>query len=127
MRAFCISRCQTISDSTCETQDSSCDFRTLFVTPTDSIYKVKTNIPTEEARKGRKAYKCRKVYKSDGTNTVLYDGPNGSLFFSYYFTIPNSGFRILNSEFRILNSEICTMNFGIRDCEVYVMWASGNG
>ena len=37
----------------------------------------------------------------------------------YYFTIPNS-------EFRILNSEICTMNFGIRNCEVYVMCASGN-
>ena len=114
MRA-CISRCQTVSDSTCETQDSSCDFRTLFVTPTDSIYEVKTNIPTEEARKGRKAYKCRKVYKSDGTNTVLYDGPNGSLFFFH-----------TTSQFRILNSEICTTNFGIRNCEVCVMGASGN-
>ena len=37
----------------------------------------------------------------------------------YYFTIPNS-------EFRIQNSEICTTNFGIRNCEVYVVWASGN-
>ena len=39
--------------------------------------------------------------------------------FIYYFTI-------LNSEFRIPNFEICTTNFGIRNCEVYVMWASGN-
>ena len=39
--------------------------------------------------------------------------------FPYCFTIPNS-------EFRILNSEICTTNFGIRNCEEYVMWASGN-
>ena len=30
------------------------------------------------------------------------------------------------SQFRILNSEICTANFGIRNCEVYVVWASGN-
>ena len=30
------------------------------------------------------------------------------------------------SQFRILNSEICTANFGIRNCEVYVLWASGN-
>ena len=44
---------------------------------------------------------------------LLYDSPNGSLFaFPYYFTIPNS--------------EICTANFGIRTCEVYVAWASGN-
>ena len=26
---------------------------------------------------------------------------------------------------RIMNSEICTTNFGIRNCEVHVMWASG--
>ena len=39
--------------------------------------------------------------------------------FSCYFTIPNP-------EFRILNSEICTTTFGIRNCEVYVMLASGN-
>ena len=32
--------------------------------------------------------------------------------FPYYFTIPNS--------------EICTANFGIRNCEVCVVWASGN-
>ena len=32
--------------------------------------------------------------------------------FPYYFTIPNS--------------EICAANFGIRNCEVYVVWASGN-
>ena len=30
------------------------------------------------------------------------------------------------SQFRIPNSEICTANFGIRNCEVYVVWASGN-
>ena len=29
------------------------------------------------------------------------------------------------SQFRILNFEICTTNFGIRNCEVYVMWTSG--
>ena len=32
--------------------------------------------------------------------------------FPFYFTIPNS--------------EICTTNFGIRNCEIYVMGASGN-
>ena len=31
-----------------------------------------------------------------------------------------------NAEFQIMNSEICTANFGIRNCEVYVVWASGN-
>ena len=31
--------------------------------------------------------------------------------FPYYFTIPNS--------------EICTTNFGIQNCEVYIIWASG--
>ena len=31
------------------------------------------------------------------------------------------------SQFRILNSEICTANFGIRNCEVYVVWANGSG
>ena len=35
---------------------------------------------------------------------INYDGPNGSL----------------------PNSEICTTNFGIRNCEVYITWASGN-
>ena len=54
--------------------------------------------------------RCRKSVQS-------YDGPNGSLFISIL---------LHNSEFRILNSEICTTNFGIRNCEVYVMWASGN-
>ena len=39
--------------------------------------------------------------------------------FPYYFTIPSS-------EFRIPNSETCTTNFGIRNCEVYIIWASGN-
>ena len=47
----------------------------------------------------------------------LYDGTNGSLFISIL---------LHNSEFRILNSEICTANFGIRNCEVYVVWANGN-
>ena len=36
--------------------------------------------------------------------------------FSYYFTIPNSEFRNLHYEFR---------EFGIRNCEVYVIWTSG--
>ena len=46
-----------------------------------------------------------------------YDGPNGSLFISIL---------LHNSEFQILNSEICTTNFGIRNCEVYIIWTSGN-
>ena len=41
---------------------------------------------------------------------AMYDGPNGSL----------------TSHVRIPNSGICTTNFGIRNHEVYVMWASGN-
>ena len=52
-----------------------------------------------------------------GGGQVQYDGPNGSLFISVL---------LHNSEFRILNSEICTTNFGIRNCEVYIIWASGN-
>ena len=44
-------RCQTISDSSCETQDSSRDFRTLFVTPTGSICEAKTNISIKEVEK----------------------------------------------------------------------------
>ena len=40
----------------------------------------------------------------------MYDGPNGSLFISIL----------------LHNSEICTTNFGIRNCEVYIIWASGN-
>ena len=48
--------------------------------------------------------------------------------FPYYFAIPNSEFRIKNSEFRIPKFvlQICTTNFGIRNCEVCVMWARGN-
>ena len=30
------------------------------------------------------------------------------------------------SQFQIPNSEICTTNFGIQNCEVYILWASGN-
>ena len=45
------SRCQTVSDSACETQESNCDFQTLFVKPTDSICEVKTHISTKEAKK----------------------------------------------------------------------------
>ena len=57
-----------------------------------------------------------KVYSlNKGCHT--YDGPNGSLFISIL---------LHNAEFRILNSEICTTNFGIRNCEVYIIWASGN-
>ena len=48
---------------------------------------------------------------------VRYDGSNGSLFISIL---------LHNSEFRIPNSEICTTTFGIRNCEVYIIWASGN-
>ena len=55
----------------------------------------------------------RRLMKSSG----VYDGPNGSLFISIL---------LHNSEFCIPNSEICTANFGIRNCEVYVVWASGN-
>ena len=39
--------------------------------------------------------------------------------FPYYFTIPNSEFRIPKFALRI-------SEFGIRNCEVYVVWASGN-
>ena len=39
-----MTRCQTISDSSCETQDSSCDFRNLLVTPTDSVCEAKTTV-----------------------------------------------------------------------------------
>ena len=39
-----------------------------------------------------------------------------------------SQFRILNSEIRILNSEFRNLHyeFGIRNCEVIVMWTRGN-
>ena len=37
--------------------------------------------------------------------------------FPYYFTIPNSEFRILNSEFRILNSEFRIPKFALRISE----------
>ena len=53
-----------------------------------------------------------------------YDGPNGSL--SISILLHNSELWIPNSEFRIMTSEICTMSFGIRNCEVHVMWASGS-
>ena len=43
-----------------------------------------------------------------------------------HFRILNSEFWSSNSKFWIPNSEICTTNFGIRNCEVYIMWASGN-
>ena len=39
--------------------------------------------------------------------------------FPYYFTIPNSEFRIPKFALRI-------PEFGIRNCEVHVVWASGN-
>ena len=39
--------------------------------------------------------------------------------FPYYFTIPNSEFRIPKFALRI-------SEFGIRNCEVYVVWANGN-
>ena len=55
----------------------------------------------------------------DDDAKVFYDGRMAHFSFPYYFTIPNS-------EFRIPNSEICTTNFGIRNCEVYVICASGN-
>ena len=49
--------------------------------------------------------------------THFFNGPNGSLLISIL---------LQNSEFQITNSEICTANFGIRNCEVYVVWANGN-
>ena len=45
---------------------------------------------------------------------IKYDGPNGSLFISIL---------LHNSEFRNLHCKI--LEFGIRNCEVYVVWASG--
>ena len=39
--------------------------------------------------------------------------------FAYHFTIPNSEFRIPKFALRI-------SEFGIRNCEVYIIWASGN-
>ena len=39
--------------------------------------------------------------------------------FPYYFTIPNSEFRIPKFALRI-------SEFEIRNCEVYIIWASGN-
>ena len=59
------------------------------------------------------------VGEADFKKCILdsYDGQNGSLFISIL---------LHNSEFRIPNSEICTANFGIRNCEVYVVWARGN-
>ena len=45
-------------------------FHTLFMSPTDSICEIKTNIPTERQKRRQKSL-CEKVYKSDGTNTVL--------------------------------------------------------
>ena len=56
------------------------------------------------------------VSHESGMATTMAQMANFS--FPYYFNIPNS-------EFRIPNSEICTTNFGIRNCEVYVMWANG--
>ena len=61
-----ISRCLTVSDSNCETQDYRYDFRTVFVTPNDSVCEVKTNISTKEAE-----IVCKKVYNSYITDIVL--------------------------------------------------------
>ena len=57
---------KTVSDSNCETQDSRYDFRTVFVTPKDSVCEVKTNISTKEAE-----IVCKKVYNSYVTDIVL--------------------------------------------------------
>ena len=46
--------------------------------------------------------------------------------FPYYFTIPNSEFRIVHSEFRIPKFALRISEFGIRNCEVFVIWASGD-
>ena len=40
------------------------------MTPTDSICESQANISTKDAEKKQKSL-CKKVYKSDGTNTVL--------------------------------------------------------
>ena len=52
--------------------------------------------------------------KQNAEGFTLYDAPNDSLFISIV---------VHNSEIRILNSEICTSNFGIRNCEVYIVTA----
>ena len=46
-----------------------------------------------------------------------YDGPNGSLFISML---------LHNSEFWVPNSEFRNLHYEFRNCEVYVMWTSGN-
>ena len=40
--------------------------------------------------------------------------------------VPKGGDVTLVSNYQPISLEICTRNFGIRICEVYVMWASGN-
>ena len=47
----------------------------------------------------------------------IFDGPNCSIFISIL---------LHNSEFRIPKFALRISEFGIRNCEVYVMWASGN-
>ena len=64
---------QTKSDSSCETQDSCCDFRTLFVTPADSICGVKTNISTKT---GRKAYVKRFISQTKQITVLRYAFPS---------------------------------------------------
>ena len=49
--------------------------------------------------------------------TVQYDGPNGSLFISIL---------LHNSEFRIPKFALRISEFEIPNCEVYIIWASGN-
>ena len=63
------------------------------------------------------AFKWNTVATVPESGCDMYDVPNGSLFISIL---------LHNSEARILSSEICTANFGIRNCEIYVVWSSGN-
>ena len=55
---------------------------------------------------GVENYSARKNYQGSTMAQMAHFS------FPYYFTIPNS--------------EICTTNLGIRNCEVYIIWASGN-
>ena len=61
-------------------------------------------------------YKFRKII---GKNDFPTMAQIAHFSFPYYFTIPNSEFRI--PEFALRISEL-----GIRNCEVYMIWASGN-
>ena len=58
-----------------------------------------------------------KVCTIERTASEVYDGPNGSRFISIL---------LHNSEFRIPKFALRISEFVIRNCEVYIIWASGN-